>query len=61
MYSDKETVKNYLYNFDEKGKYIGRQFAPQVGVIHAEPIEDTQHIPELTEKLSAKKKTKKKW
>lgn len=36
MYSDKDTVTQYLYNFDDKGKYIGRQYTPPVGVIHAE-------------------------
>jgi hypothetical protein len=30
MYSDQNTVKMYLYNFDDKG-YHGRQYAPPTG------------------------------
>lgn len=46
MYSDQNTVQNYLYNFEGE-KYIGRQFyiPPEktkegliVGTVHAEPL-----------------------
>ncbi len=60
MYSDNETVKNYLYNFDDKGRYTGRQFAPETGVIHAEPvIEKIAHkVEHEDEKVIAKSKAK---
>ena len=38
MYSDHETLAQFRYNFDDKGKYIGRQFMPETGIIHAESI-----------------------
>jgi hypothetical protein len=31
MYSDLDTLKQYLYNFDDNGKYTGRQYTPPEG------------------------------
>lgn len=44
MYSDKNTVTQYLYNFDNQGNYHGRQYAPPVGTIHAEAPEPSGKV-----------------
>ena len=48
MYSDQETVQHYLYNFDDKGQYHGRQFAPKEGVLVAESTVG-EKVEEVTE------------
>ena len=37
MFSDQTTVEQYLYNFDNDGKYLGRQYAPE-GSVYNEPL-----------------------
>jgi len=61
MYSDKDTVQMYLYNF-EGDNYRGRQYAPPVGRLHNEPIEEklakseskTEPIAEVKEEITGK-------
>ena len=31
MYSDLTSQEQYLYNFDDNGKYVGRQYEPPAG------------------------------
>ena len=68
MYSDKDTVGMYLYNFDEHGDYHGRQYAPPsgkdekmgvFGTIHAESTvldkEETKEVEEVKEEVKEDK------
>ena len=56
MYADKETVKNYLYNFDDKGKYMGRQFT---ALTDTSPIEKMEPLPKAEPLKAARSKRKK--
>lgn len=67
MYSDKDTVQMYLYNFDEHGNYHGRQYIPPVGLVHAEStVKDVPERPKPNEHpaeiggIGKSKKSKKK-
>lgn len=70
MYSDKDTVHMYLYNF-EGDRYVGRQFIPspdtnviadKVTVFHNEPYlpEEEDKPEELTGKTQPVKKVQRK-
>lgn len=62
MYSDQLTVEQYLYNFDEKGEYHGRQYF-HPGTTHAEStvVEKVkEEVKEVIEKVVKPKRTKKK-
>ena len=62
MYSNADTVGQYLYNFDATGKYTGRQFAPETGVIHAEAAVEkiAKAVEHQAEKVIKKSEAKRK-
>lgn len=69
MYSDLTGQEQYLYNFDDNGKYIGRQYAPPsgktesgvpFGTIHAEPVEESRPAEVEPEEVEEPAKSKRK-
>lgn len=64
MYSDPSNLEMYLYNFDENGNYHGRQFTPEMGVIHAEstvPEKDISYQDLHNNPLTDEEKDNKDW
>jgi hypothetical protein len=49
-----ETIRQFLYNFDATGKYTGRQFAPETGVIHAESVTESRPSKTVVIDINAK-------
>ena len=56
MYSTKETLEQFLYNFDDKGKYIGRQFT---ALTDTSPVVKMAPLPKAEPLKAARSKRKK--
>ena len=56
MYSTKETLEQFLYNFDDKGKYIGRQLT---ALTDTSPVVKLEPLPKAEPLKAARSKRKK--